>query len=541
MDTTFISLLYPSEAARRAAEAQSVPVMDDDACRELGLSRMMGLKNSSLSAYFTRDPEVILFRQQMFSDLNRLPELAQTLSALLPVLCDITELRKLGAAEPEDSGGSYLYSITEIELYVSMIDTVYRGFSPVCDKLESEAFLRLWQFVRELVESDYYKNLNEDLSKLVARMHEVRSVTVGVNLDAQLRPETAGVISVNSERFHPGTALDKILRMSFRRDAMTCIAALTPLSGKGQSENRREALCGAFLGALEEVFRSSVRGWRAIVGEYVLENTDFLLRMLPEIEFVSRAAGLEKAIEAKGCALVRPAIRPMDEKALCARGLYNPDVALRSDTPMVANDFAFDGETKIYVITGPNRGGKSVHTVAVGLCQAMAQLGLRVAAQACEISPADRILLHFPQGADDTIDKGRLGEECARLRVMFEQMTGNSLLLLDESLSSTGACEATYIAADVLRGFGRARCRCVFSTHLHDLAAQVEELSRESLAGGGVGMDTMVAEVTQDGTRSFRVVRARPDGKSYARDIAEKYGLGAEQIMKMVQKDAPMP
>ena len=97
MDTTFISLLYPSEAARRAAEAQSVPVMDDDACRELGLSRMMGLKNSSLSAYFTCDPEVILFRQQMFSDLNRLPELEQTLSALLPVLCDITALRRIRA------------------------------------------------------------------------------------------------------------------------------------------------------------------------------------------------------------------------------------------------------------------------------------------------------------------------------------------------------------------------------------------------------------------------------------------------------------
>lgn len=535
MDDSCISLLYPDEAARRAAST-AVPVMDDTAAAELGLYRLLEPKTGSLSAFFSCDEAVIRFRQQMFSDLLRLPEICDTLQQILPVLCDITELRRLGAGQEETSGGSYLYSITEIELYVSLIDTIHRGFAPISDKLESEALTRLWQFVRELAESDYYRELNGKLSELAARMHEVRSVTVGVNLDAQLRPESAGVLSVNAERFHSGTTLDKILRMSFRRDAMTCIAALSPLAGKGQSDNRREALGSAFLGAFEEIFRSSVRGWRAVVSAYVLENTDFLLRMMPEIGFVTTAVTLCRRLADRGCALTFPTLRPMADKVLSATGLYNPDVALRTDGEMVKNDFAFDDVTKIFVITGPNRGGKSVHTVAVGLCQAMAQLGLPVAADACEISPADRILLHFPEGADDTIDKGRLGEECARLRRMFEEMTGDSLLLLDESLSSTGAYEATYIAADVLRGFGQAGCRCVFSTHLHDLAAEVETLSRESVTAGGVGMDTLVAEVRADGTRSFRVVRAKPDGRSYARDIAEKYGLGAEQIRRMTEK-----
>jgi hypothetical protein len=77
------------------------------------------------------------------------------------------------------------------------------------------------------------------------------------------------------------------------------------------------------------VFRSSVRAWRAIVGEYVLDNTDFLLRILPEIEFITRATELMHRLSARGCTLCTPRIRPMQEKCYRATGLYNPDVALR--------------------------------------------------------------------------------------------------------------------------------------------------------------------------------------------------------------------
>ncbi|MBP5270838.1 MAG: hypothetical protein ILO42_07775 [Clostridia bacterium] len=70
------------------------------------------------------------------------------------------------------------------------------------------------------------------------------------------------------------------------------------------------------------------------------------------------------------------------------------------------------------------------------------------------------------------MDKGRLGEECARLNEIFERVTAHSLVLLDESLSSTGAYEASYIAAEVLSGFSMAGCRTLFSTHLHELSSK---------------------------------------------------------------------
>ena len=530
MQERFISLLYPSEVSRQwHLERKNLPNISETVCSELGLEEIFNLKNGSLSDFFTSDPEVIRYRQEALSDMAAIPEVRETLSKIHPILDDIGELRRLDRLN-NSTGDSYLYSITEVELYVSCIDTLNEGFSPVKDQLNSPAFKALAEMADELCSSEYYKELNKKLEALSQRVHEVKSVTVGVNLDRELRPTSAGVISINSEQFKSGRVLDKILRMSFKNDAFTCIAELAPF-GKGQSENRQEALVGAFNSAIEDVFRSSVRGWRKIVGEYVLENTDFLLKLLPEIEFISRSSDLVRRINEKpGCKMCIPVIRPPEDKVFKAEGLYNPRVALAIDDEIVTNDFEFDDNARIYVLTGPNRGGKSVITVALGAAQAMCQLGLPVPAASCEISPVNAIFTHFPEGADDTIDKGRLGEECARLKEIFDAADSDGMILLDESLSSTGAYEASYIASEILSGFAVMRCRGIFSTHLHELAASVPEINERSIEHGGVSIDTLVAGI-EEGRRSFKIYRAKPDGRSYARDIAEKYGLSFEKLV----------
>jgi len=284
MQERFLSLLYPTEKSQIFHSYRgNLPNISDAVCDELGLTELFDLRTSSLGDFFTSDPEVIRYRQAAMNDLLSIPELKQTISAVHPLLDDIRELRRLDA-ESSSSGDSYLYSITEIELYVSCINALKYGFEPIRDKIKSPAFADLADFILELAGSEYYAELNKKLNALASRVHEVRSVTIGVNLDRELRPSSAGVISVNSEQFKSGKTLDKILRLSFKNDAMTCIAELSPM-GKGQSDNKREALVAAFHSAIEDVFRSSVKGWRAIVGEYVLDSTDFLLRLLPEIEF----------------------------------------------------------------------------------------------------------------------------------------------------------------------------------------------------------------------------------------------------------------
>ncbi len=535
------SLLYPDGKTQQEHLAGvNVPDIDMYTLQELGMLEFFDPKSAPAAEYFTTDPAVITYRNQTFTDLLNNPTLLDTLHRLVPVLQDITELRRLEADNGDGDTASYLSSMTEIELYISCVDILHEGMTAVRDNLRGTAFKRLSDCVMELAESDYYRELNQKLQELTRRVREIRSVTIGVNLDSQLRPAQAGVLSINARPFHSGEALDKILRLNFKEDEYTCIAQLVPF-GKKQNDNQKTALSLAFNSAINDVYRSSLRSWKKIVQMYVLENTDFLLGLMPEIEFVVKGTQLQRRLLDRGCSLCAPTLLPMEDRVFRATELYNPAVALKlaEGEEVVPNDIYFDRTPEnamIYVLTGPNRGGKSVITCAIGLCQAMLQLGMYLPAKNCAISPADGIYTHFPTGADDTIDKGRLGEECARLGEIFDAVTAHSLVLLDESLSSTGSYEASYIAAEVLAGLAQAGCRCLFSTHLHELAGEIDRINADSARAGGVQIDTLVAGIMGEGKRSFRIVRQKPDGKSYARDIAERYGLTYATILKKIKK-----
>lgn len=530
MDLTNFSLLYPDAGSRREhLSGAAIPDINMFVLEELGLLQIFDLKNTELSDYFTTDPAVMRYRMEAFDDMLSNPIIPKTLSRLIPILSDILELRRLDA-EGGDTA-SYLSSLTEIELYISCVETLHLGLAQARKNLKSRAFVALADRVIELAESDYYRELNEKLGELTARVRDIKSVTVGVNLDAQLRPAEAGVLSINPEPFRSGDVLEKILRLNFKDDEYTCIASLVPF-GKKQNENQKLALSLAFNSAINEVYKSSLRSWKKIVQEYVLDNTDFLINLMPEIEFFVKGSALQQRLLDRGCKLAIPTIAPAGERLFVARELYNPCVALKVEGEIVDNDISFDEHSRIYILTGPNRGGKSVITCAVGIAQAMMQLGMYVPAAEATISPADAIHTHFTTGADDTIDKGRLGEECARLREIFDRITPLSLVLLDESLSSTGSYEASYIAAEVLAAFSRVNCRCLFATHLHELSARLDEINSRAAADGGSFIDTLVAGIEGEGRRSFKIYRAKPDGRSYARDIAEKYGLTYENITK---------
>ncbi len=533
LDTSDISLLYPdSDSLRRHTLGEESARLSQITAEQLELSFLMELKTCDFGSFYTCDPEVILYRQDTFEDMLANPELSNVLLKMIPLLNDITELRRMGS-DSAASTEAYLYSITEVELYTTLLDLLRDRLIPMAKNFKSAAFRRFAERINTLTGSEYYKNLNDRLKELTSRVREIKSVTIGVNFDTQLRASKAGVLSINNEYFKSGELLDKMLRLDFKSDDMTCIAPLIPFK-KGQSDNQQNALSNAFNGAINDVFRQSIRSWKKVIQHYVLENTDFLIRLMPEIEFVTKATELLTKLKEKGCPLCHPEIRPISDKAFDAKGLCNPIVSMKLDAPVVPNNFTFDDEGMIYVLTGPNRGGKSVITCAVGIAFVMAQLGLPVCAEECVISPVDEIFTHFPTGSEDTIDKGRLGEECSRLSAIFEAVSEDSLVLLDESLSSTGSFEGAYIASEVLQGFSLVRCRGIFSTHLHDLAASIDKINDSAVPKGGVKIDNLIAAI-EKGSRSFKILRESPDGKSYARDIADKYGLSLEKIMDKIK------
>lgn len=194
-------------------------------------------------------------------------------------------------------------------------------------------------------------------------------------------------------------------------------------------------------------------------------------------------------------------------------------------------------------MTGPNSGGKTTYINALSQIQILSQAGMYVPGNSARISPVDNVYTHFSAEEKRDTDYGRLGEEAKRLSEIFKQATENSLVVLNESLASTSPEECLYMSHDILYGLKLLNVHAVFATHQHELASNLEEANR-SYPGNGK-FSSLVAGSERERSvssgsvgdcfkRTYKVVQAPPIGTSYAKDIAESFGISHEQIKRLL-------
>jgi len=125
---------------------------------------------------------------------------------------------------------------------------------------------------------------------------------------------------------------------------------------------------------------------------------------------------------------------------------------------------------------------------------------------------------------------------------IFEQVTRYSLVLLNESLSSTSFSESLYLAQDIVRILRRIGARAVYSTHLLELANRVDELN-DSVPGDSRIVSVVSSPIDADGQASgadgiqrYKLEMRPPLGQSYAREIAARYGISYQQLEDILSK-----
>ena len=171
--------------------------------------------------------------------------------------------------------------------------------------------------------------------------------------------------------------------------------------------------------------------------------------------------------------------------------------------------------------------------VLSGLLFLLAQGGVCVPAESFVYTPVDCIYTHVPADEDKTMDLGRLGEECIRFKEIYNECTADSLVLMNETFSTTSFEEGYYIARDSVRALMEKRARTIFNTHMHKLASDAEELNNCS---GGSRAASLIMK-SDGGQRSFKVEVASPERMSYASDIAKKYGVTYEMLTGRKEKE----
>lgn len=240
--------------------------------------------------------------------------------------------------------------------------------------------------------------------------------------------------------------------------------------------------------------------------------------------------------------MCRPVAEIKENRVCEIYGLYNINLALKLfNTPkfkIVTNDLKFSAEGNIFVLTGPNSGGKTTFINAVALIQVLFQAGMYVPADSAHLSPVDNVYTHFSSEEKRDTDYGRLGEESKRLGEIFKQATRYSLITLNESLASTSPGECLLMSKDVLYGLKFLDAKAIFATHQHELGSGLDEVNK-NYAGDGRIKSLVVGLKKQKGdngqstyTRTYQIAEAPPEGMSYAKDIAESFGISYGQIVK---------
>jgi DNA mismatch repair protein MutS len=217
-----------------------------------------------------------------------------------------------------------------------------------------------------------------------------------------------------------------------------------------------------------------------LVGEAV-QNASQIARTAAALARIDVAVGqAERAAEGGWC---RPQIgaepslkitagrHPVVEAALAAKG-----------ERFVANDCALSPDDRLWLVGGPNMGGKSTFLRQNALIVLLAQAGGFVPAESAQIGLVDRLFSRV--GASDNLARGRstFMVEMVETAAILSQATDRSMVVLDEVGRGTSTYDGLALAWAVAEAVHSVnRCRCLFATHYHELARLAETCEALSL------------------------------------------------------------
>ena len=175
----------------------------------------------------------------------------------------------------------------------------------------------------------------------------------------------------------------------------------------------------------------------------------------------------------------------VDHPCLELEGARHPVVeeALRQGGErFVANDVTLGPRDRLWLITGPNMGGKSTFLRQAALAALLAQAGSYVPAARATIGIVDRLFSRV--GAADNLARGRstFMVEMVETAAILASATPNSLVILDEIGRGTSTYDGLAIAWAVVEAMhDQIRCRTLFATHYHELTRLADRLEALSL------------------------------------------------------------
>ena len=191
---------------------------------------------------------------------------------------------------------------------------------------------------------------------------------------------------------------------------------------------------------------------------------------------------------------------------------------------VVANNFNFDSEIKIIVISGPNAGGKTVALKTLGLMILMNQCGLALPTdKPAKISYFSHIFADIGDNQSLASNLSTFSGHIKNLAEIAEQISSNDLVLLDEIGTGTSPLEGEALAISYLEFLRRVGAFVFCSSHYDGLKDYA--LSTDGVLNSSVLFDEEKMTPTY-------ILKQGVPGRSYGLEMAERYDLPKSIIAK---------
>ncbi len=433
------------------------------------------------------DMDTILYRQNILRDCLKNSTIVRD---IYDVAIEALEREKKTLWGIFARSPSLYSSIELLQIFVDILKKLKNIADIHACKFESEGFTTFFLMLKKELGDEYFATVRDHLVALKFRN--------GVLISAELGKGNKGV--------------NYILRKSQenKKSWMERIFSQKPQAYTFYISERDERGARA-MSELQDRGIKPVAIALARSAEHIL---NFFIMLRTELAFYIGCLNLYRQLVQIECAISFPVPVGFKERRHVFKGLYDVCLALTMKQNVVSNDVNAD-DKNIVIITGANRGGKSVFLRSIGLAQLMMQCGMFVAAGSFCANICNGLFTHYKREEDTDMKSGKLDEELGRMSNIIDNIKPDSMVLFNESFAATNEIEGSEIARQIIYGLVDKGIKVFFVTHLYEFARSFYEKKMKTTI-------FLQAEREADGRRTFKLIEGEPLQTSYGEDLYKK-------------------
>ena len=509
--TRFHSILFEGPSPRALDTAGEEPAF----FRDLNLDQIVdaitaGWRDYHLAPFFRaplHELSAIAYRQEVMRDLES-PASAEAVRLFTRRIRDSQRYLNLSGDSPFKHHGEGWFLASAL-LYCEAVEQVTQDLAQL--PLTSRGLLAFRQYLSEYVASVSFRTLSDEAKGLGVELSAIRYTLVihGSRVTVRDYDEEAdysAAVEKTFEKFRLGAVKD--YRVEFKRAGMNHVEAQV----------------------LERVARLNPDTFRALE-EFCAEHAGYpdeaIITFCHEVQFYFAYLGYLEPLRRAGLRFCYPQLSDR-RKEVSVQDAFDLALAaklVREQGTVVPNSFFLRDPERIFVVSGPNQGGKTTFARMFGQLHYLASLGCLVPGTETRLFLFDRLFTHFEREEDITNLRGKLEDDLVRIRQILERATSNSIVVLNEILASTTLRDAIYLGKRLIGRISQLDLLCVCVTFLDELASFNEKTV--SLVG--------TVDPGNPAVRTYRLERRPADGLAYALAIAEKHRVTYAQLKERIK------